>query len=163
MLKDREQGDNNPQNQPEVDKAVLPAVSDEGIDPTRQPIKFGNFVPAFDDSTSKAPESERAEQATLPRVVLYLVTLFPLGQVVATPGAVDALETEGIQPDVLLGRHEMGDWGDLEKDDRKVNDDAVKTGGRIFSIYTLPTTQAKVWVITESDRSATTLLLPSEY
>ena len=114
------------------------------------------------DDNNPQKQSE-LDQAVLPRVILYLVTLFPLGQVVATPGAVDALKTEGIQPSVLLERHETGDWGDLERDDWKANDDAVKTGGRLFSAYTLPQTQTKLWVITESDRSATTLLLPSEY
>jgi hypothetical protein len=170
MLKDRGQDDSNPQNQPEMDKPVLPGVSEEDIDPTRHPIEFGNFVPAFDEGvgkgdkgTSKNQEADKTDHLAFPRVILYLVTLFPLGQVVATPGALDALETEGIQPAVLIERHETGDWGDLERDDRKVNDDAVKTGGRLLSAYTLPQTQTKIWIITESDRSATTLLLPSEY
>jgi hypothetical protein len=109
------------------------------------------------------PEPEKTEQATLPNVILYLVTLFPLGEVVATPSALDALKAEGIHLSVLIARHETGDWGDLERDDWKANDDAVKRGGRLLSAYTLPRTQTQVWVITESDRSATTLLLPSEY
>jgi hypothetical protein len=116
-----------------------------------------------DSNPQKQPEPEKTEQATLPNVILYLVTLFPLGEVGATPGALDALKTEGIHSSVLLARHETGDWGDLKRDDWKINDDAVKTGGRLLSAYTLPQTQTQVWVITESDRSATTLLLPSEY
>jgi hypothetical protein len=175
MLKDTDRNDKQPENP--MSELVLPAVSKEESDPTRHRIEFGNFVPAFDEDASKfnenpskgdkgagrVQEADTTEQATLPRVILYLVTLFPLGQVVTTLGALDALETEGIQPAVLLGRHEMGDWGDVEKADWKANDDAVKTGGRLLSAYTLPQTQTNIWIITESDRSATTLLLPNEY
>jgi hypothetical protein len=136
---------------------------DDDNNPTRHAIEFGSFVPAFGEGEGTVHEADKAEALTLPRVILYLVTLFSLGQVVVTPGALDALETEGIQPTVLLERHETGDWGELDTDDWKANDDALKTGGRLLSAYTLPQTQVKVWVITESDRSATTLLLPNEY
>ena len=86
----------------------------------------------------------------------------PLGQVVATPGALEALEEAEVQPATLLVRHQRGDWGELDEDDKRLNDEAVTDEGRILSAYVLPT-GVKVWIITEWDRSATTFLLPSEY
>lgn len=88
--------------------------------------------------------------------------LFPLGQVVATPGVLDALAPHPGLLHRLVARHAHGDWGDLDAEDRQANDDALKNGSRIFSAYTTPDGE-KVWLITESDRSATTLLLPAEY
>lgn len=89
--------------------------------------------------------------------------LFPLGQMVATPGALVALGDEGIRSDVLLTRHVMGDWGEMTQGDKDENDLSVREGFRILSAYDLPRTRQRIWVITESDRSATTLLLPDEY
>jgi hypothetical protein len=89
--------------------------------------------------------------------------LFPLGQVVATPGALDALGGEGIGAEELLKRHVSGDWGELCADDRRENELSLKEGFRILSAYTLARTGVKLWVITEADRSVTTLLLPDEY
>ena len=86
----------------------------------------------------------------------------PLGQVVATPGALEALQEAEVQPATLLVRHQRGDWGELDEDDKRLNDEAVTDEGRILSAYVLPT-GVKVWIITEWDRSATTFLLPSEY
>ena len=88
--------------------------------------------------------------------------LFPLGQVVGTPGALEALEQANKGPLDVLSRHVTGDWGDLEEEDRAENDFSVQRDLRILSAYTLPT-GVKVWVITEADRSATTILLPDEY
>jgi hypothetical protein len=90
-------------------------------------------------------------------------TLFPLGQVVATPGALSALGDEGISAHDLLRRHASGDWGELSEEDRQENELSVRHGFRILSAYTLPKTGVKLWIITEADRSATTLLLPDEY
>jgi hypothetical protein len=87
---------------------------------------------------------------------------FSLGQVVATPGALDALTVAGQTPLDLLQRHVAGDWGDLGEADQAENELSLKQGFRIFSAYILKT-GVKVWVITEADRSATTLLLPEEY
>jgi hypothetical protein len=88
--------------------------------------------------------------------------LFQLGQVVATPGAMAALQEAGQQPEEFLYRHVTGDWGELDEHDRQENERAVKEGNRVFSAY--QTNQGvKIWVITEWDRSVTTLLLPSEY
>jgi hypothetical protein len=89
--------------------------------------------------------------------------LFTLGQVVATPGALSALGGEGIGPEALLRRHVTGEWGELSEEDRRENELSVREGLRILSSYKLPRTGVKLWVITEADRSATTLLLPDEY
>jgi hypothetical protein len=87
---------------------------------------------------------------------------FPLGQVVATPGALEALSHAEQDPLDLITRHVTGDWGDLEDEDKAENELSVGRNLRIFSAYKLAS-GGKLWVITEADRSATTLLLPSEY
>ncbi len=91
--------------------------------------------------------------------------LFPLGQVVATPGALDALAGAGCTPAEFLARHAAGDWGDLGDEDRRENALSLRQGFRLFSAYAYdpadPT--ATVWIITEADRSSTCVLLPSEY
>lgn len=93
---------------------------------------------------------------------LYRLGLTPLGRIVATPGALDAgAPYPGCFVDMLT-RHQRQDWGDLEPDDRMLNDKALDDGGRLLSAYHLPD-GTKVWVITEADRSATTIMLPSEY
>lgn len=88
--------------------------------------------------------------------------LFETGQIVFTPGVMDLLSKPGT-PDFrgLLMRHISGDWGDMDAEDKATNDYSVKNGERIFSAY--ETRFGKVWVITEYDRSVTTLLLPEEY
>ena len=88
--------------------------------------------------------------------------LFDLGQVVATPGALQALGEARQGPVEFLARHVTGDWGVVCEEDKAENELSVREGFRILSAYRLRT-GVKVWVITEADRSATTLLLPSEY
>jgi hypothetical protein len=93
--------------------------------------------------------------------------LFPLGQTVATPGAVDALQKANQSPSEFLFRHITGDWGTVDADDKALNDSALKDGSRLLSAYTL-NTSVKIWVITEAEddegkRAATTILLPEEY
>ena len=88
--------------------------------------------------------------------------LFPLGQVVATPGALSALEDAGQNPGEFLYRHVTGDWGNLDEHDRHQNELALKQGLRLLSAYQT-SKGVRIWVITEWDRSATTLLLPHEY
>jgi hypothetical protein len=88
--------------------------------------------------------------------------LFPLGQVVATPGALAALEKAGQTPFEFIARHLRGDWGDLDESDRKENELSLKKGFRLMSSYTTNAAE-KIWIITEADRSSTTLLLPEEY
>lgn len=88
--------------------------------------------------------------------------LFPLGQIVATPGAIKSMEEAAQDPAELLGRHVVGDWGQIPDEDRKENELSVREGFRILSAYELATGE-KVWIITERDRSATTILRPDEY
>jgi len=88
--------------------------------------------------------------------------LFPLGQLVATPGALDALKAAGQRPEEFLNRHIVGDWGDVPPEDAQENELSVRQGFRILSAYTLKT-GVKIWIITEANRSVTTLLLPDEY
>lgn len=90
-------------------------------------------------------------------------TYFSIGQAVATPGVLAALE--GATPNELmeaLKRHMSGDWGDVDDEDKASNDAAVKDGNRLLSAYRL-STGVKFWIITEADRSVTTFLLPEEY
>jgi hypothetical protein len=95
--------------------------------------------------------------------------LFPLGQVVATPGALDAARYPG-QFLELLARHVRGDWGCVDPEDAATNDEAVQTGLRILSAYPIDPGRPCagygencLWVITEADRSVTTILLPDDY
>ena len=87
---------------------------------------------------------------------------FPLGQVVATPGALSALESAGQTVIELLQRHVQLDQGELDDEDHELNQQAVSNGERILSSYFLKD-GTKIWVITEADRSSTCLLLPEEY
>lgn len=84
--------------------------------------------------------------------------LFSLGRTVATPGALSALEDN--EAFNLMARHQTGDWGKCS--DPEVNDEALKIGARILSVYDT-NNGTEVWVLTEADRSATTVLLPSDY
>ena len=94
--------------------------------------------------------------------------LFPLGQIVATPAALEALEEAGQTPSEFLNKHVLGDWGEeLCDEDKELNDEAIKDGSRLLSAYRLKT-GVKVWVISEAKnddglRAATTILLPEEY
>ena len=88
--------------------------------------------------------------------------LFPLGNIVATPGTLEALEEAGQQPTTFLERHQSGDWGDCGAEDKQENDLSVREGFRIFSVYHMSKGQ-KIWIITEADRSSTCILLPDEY
>ncbi len=88
--------------------------------------------------------------------------LFKLGSLVATPAALEALGKAGQAPWEFLARHAQGDWGDLDDEHRRLNDEAVKAGDRILSAYTLKTS-VKLWIITEADRSSTCILLPDDY
>lgn len=93
--------------------------------------------------------------------------LFRLGQVLATPGAIDALEKSGQAPFEFIARHAKGDWGELSEEDRRLNDEAVKDGSRLLSAYVLKDGKT-IWLITEAEddqghRACTTCLLPEEY
>ncbi len=89
-------------------------------------------------------------------------TKFAPGQIVATPGALEAFERAGNSPLDFLQRHLAGDWGDVDAHDRQENEFSLEHGFRLLSVYWL-SDGTKIWVITEADRSATTFLLPEEY
>jgi hypothetical protein len=88
-------------------------------------------------------------------------TPLPLGRVVATPEALKLLSEAGENPFTYLARHATGDWGELCAFDRRQNEMALREGLRVLSSY--PVGRECVWVITEADRSITTILLPEEY
>ncbi len=85
---------------------------------------------------------------------------FSLGQLVATPGAINAVPPSEMTQ--ALRRHARGDWGDMDEHDRAANDRALKEETRLFSSYSTKS-GVKFWIITEADRSVTTVLLPDEY
>jgi hypothetical protein len=101
-----------------------------------------------------------SERQTLPHGISG--TSGPLGRVVATPGALGALELAAENPGSFLKRHVTGDWGELDEEDRRENELSVAHGFRLLSSYAL-SSGTKLWIITEADRSSTTILLPSEY
>lgn len=92
---------------------------------------------------------------------------FDLGQTVATPGALEALEESGQTAEFFLTKHSQGDWGDVDAEDSQSNDVALKEGSRLMSAYkTLK--GVKIWIITEAvddagHRASTTLIIPNEY
>lgn len=90
------------------------------------------------------------------------VGLFSLGNIFVTPGAFEALDDAGHGPGDFLARHVQGDWGELDEHDREANHRAVTDGTRLLSSYRTRS-GITLWVITEADRSATTILLPGEY
>jgi hypothetical protein len=98
---------------------------------------------------------------------MRLVAKFSLGRLAATPGALEAMEASGQTPDFFLARHQAGDWGEVNEEDRRSNDEALIHGDRVLSAYrTLR--GVKLWIITEAAdedgiRAATTILLPNEY
>jgi hypothetical protein len=87
---------------------------------------------------------------------------FPLGLLFLTPGAIEALEESGQKPLEFLRRHQLGDWGDLGREDMRENEFSVNRALRILSKYHTVKGEA-LYVITEADRSSTALLFPSEY
>lgn len=93
---------------------------------------------------------------------LFSKAKFSLGRTVATPGAISALDAAEEMAADLLFRHQSGDWGEVPPEDAQANEHSLKHGLRLLSAYTL-STGVKVWIITEADRSVTTILLPSEY
>ena len=87
---------------------------------------------------------------------------FTFGQLVSTPGALDAFRRNGEEPWPYLARHADGDWGDLDEDDMRFNNAALRHGERLLSAYTLPD-GTRIYIISEADRSSTFILLPVEY
>ena len=86
---------------------------------------------------------------------------FSLGQLVATPEALGVLRAANVTPASLVARHATGDWGSICDEDRGLNEQAIKDGSRILSVYEVG--DESLWVITEADRSSTCVLLASQY
>lgn len=88
------------------------------------------------------------------------IVKFRLGKIVSTPSALAQLS----QDDILAGirRHQAGDWGEMDEHDRQENESALKNGFRLLSVYRFAA-GVKFWLITEADRSATTVLMPEDY
>jgi len=89
-------------------------------------------------------------------------TGFELGNIYITPGAIDALVESNQHAQEFLERHGRGDWGELDEHDRQENELSIREGFRILSAYRTAK-GARLWIITEADRSSTTILLPEEY
>jgi len=87
---------------------------------------------------------------------------FALGEIVATRGALAALQAAEQSPLIFILRHAVGDWGEVCTDDWALNDESLESGDRILSAYRTNKGE-RLWIITESDRSVTTFLLPDEY
>lgn len=87
---------------------------------------------------------------------------FPLGHLVATPAALKAIEDAGQTPDFFLNKHVQKDWGEVCNQDKGLNDQALVDGDRILSAYRTLRNE-RIWIITEADRSSTTILRPDEY
>lgn len=127
-------------------------------------------------TTPTSTTNAAAPAPTIPTIIYSNTARFPLGQIVATPGALELLQETGFSAAALISRHVQGDGGDLCEEDRAENEFAVTRRLRILSCYrlvdgerlaatpldkrsALPT----LWIITEADRSVTTLLRPDEY
>lgn len=95
-------------------------------------------------------------------ILIAVNQLFPLGQVSLTPSVEELRVNNMIDVSALISRHVSGDWSDMCADDIQANKDAIADGCRVFSSYKLNDSD-KIWIITEHDRSHTTLLLPQEY
>ncbi len=122
-----------------------------------QPRPYGGAVIPI---VAKPPVTRRL--CTGCGVELPVPGLFGLGALSATVAALDACAAGLTTPPQLFARHWCGDWGDINPDDAGLNEDAIRDGARVFSVYHLQG-GGRVWIITEADRHATTLLLPDEY
>ena len=122
------------------------------------------------------PNMPQGMHSPMPVLIFTNTARFALGQIVATPGALALLQTMGFSAAALIGRHVHGDWGDCCIEDAAENEFAVTRQLRLMSVYRLtdpvkladtPKTKRSelptLWIITEPDRSVTTLLLPEEY
>jgi hypothetical protein len=122
----------------------------------------GEFVLKPDHALPPLAEPQGVVKLRKSKAALVVKPKFSLGQVVATPGALRALEGSGQTPAFFLDRHVQGDWGTVDAEDWAANDQALVDGSRILSAY--KTLKGKrLWIITEADRSSTCCLLPEEY
>ena len=125
-----------------------------GITPEAFQAALAKSVPAVPLAPVAKPTSGESKRDCLK-------PLFTLGQVVATPGVLKAIEASGDSLSSYLSRHQSGDWGEVDVHDRKENELSLEQSFRLVSEYSL-STGGKIWVITEADRSSTCVLLPEE-
>jgi len=126
-----------------------------------RPQPYGDAViPIPAPATGRPTVARRACAAC--RRALPVPALFGLGLLTATVGALDACVASMTTPSQVFARHWTGDWGQISPADEGLNEDAIRDGARVFSVYHLPG-GGRLWCITEADRHATTLLLPQEY
>jgi hypothetical protein len=111
---------------------------------------------------SRASPIHPATKEVFVNVCTFSRTLFALGDLVATPEALAALERSEQEPETFLTLHEQGDWGEISAEDKAANTLALITGERILSAYRTALGE-HLWIITEADRSSTCILLPDEY
>ena len=133
--------------------ASLPLIlgrSDQGKLPTAEVFKLA-------ERDINMPEQKGSRSG-----VSATALKFPLGQILCTPGVLEALGRTSQRPIEFIRRHAVGDWGELDEEDRAENERSLKDDCRLLSAYRLQD-GTKIWIITEADRSATTLLLPEEY
>jgi hypothetical protein len=109
---------------------------------------------------SAEEDAQAFEQEKRKRIENQKEPLFELGQVVSTPGALQALTRDEMTK--ALGRHHRGDWGDVSREDWQENELSLRESFRLWSVYHAANA-VKFWVITEADRSSTCVLLPDEY
>ena len=119
-----------------------------------------NNAVAGDDEEASEEDAEGFEREKRKRIENQKEPLFELGRVVSTPGALEALASDEMTK--ALFRHHRGDWGDVCRHDWQANEEALREGFRLFSVYQ-EANGTKFWVITEADRSSTCVLLPEEY
>ncbi len=121
----------------------------------------------FNHSTSTketdmtAPVNHQQQQEPAKKASCKACVLFELGAVTATPAAIEVLASNEVDFVTLIRRHARGDFGNVCPDDAEANREAIENGSRILSSY--PVGNQDVWVITEADRSVTTIQLPSDY
>src|SRR5215470_563946 len=127
-----------------------------------KPIHFFHALPAENHLPSINTASRRIIMFVARNAEKTNGRKLKLVQIVATPNALRALEDANQVPEEYLSRHAAGDWGEVGAEDWKENELSVREGFRVLSSYTLSTGK-KLWIITEADRSATTVLLPEDY
>ena len=134
----------------------VPVERDDGSD------RVNHDEVAEDEATDRRQVDDDDELPALPAEMASPVppALFDVGQIYLTPGARESVSMEELV--VVLNRHMRGDWGDVGEEDRRENDLSVKEGYRLLSSYTTDD-GTRFWLITEADRSSTTVLLPDEY
>lgn len=145
-------------------KVIQPLLHPEEMEALKRIL---DYLKHEEQDYAALPPEERSNHIYRSVLMLHasgLITpvAFPCGNLYITPGAALALEEAGQEPGLFLSRHFAGDWGDVNAEDWQENLFSLENGFRLLSSYHTEENQ-KLWVITEADRSSTTILLPDEY